>query len=84
MLKMNTASQDPEDPPSSIQQTPDMNGTHSDEGPLNGSKMGLLGKIRQMVRGKSDPSLRETIEEYIVSAESSDREITSISAHERT
>ncbi len=43
----------------------------------------ILQKIRNLIKGRSDTTLREAIEEYIVEAENSNDEFASISAHER-
>lgn len=46
-------------------------------------KNGLLGRLGWLLRGRSETSLREAIEDYIEEADNDDEDTDSISAHER-
>ncbi|MCB9991780.1 MAG: HlyC/CorC family transporter [Rhodospirillales bacterium] len=82
MLKMTEKSEEPAEPPSPLRAD-----SHKDNGSgrtQNGSDSGsIFQKIKHMLKGKNDTTLREAIEEYIVEAENGDHGLASVSAHEK-
>ncbi len=88
MFKMSEAKEDPDDPSSRMQNAPAEGNGAAHSSPvkvtLGGHEAsGLFSWVRNIVKSKNDPSLRETIEEFIDAAENGEKEITSVSMHER-
>ncbi len=86
MFKMTEIAEDSDEPSSRKGSVPPSTApSENGKKPFMNGVLGGLGiKIKSMVKGRQDTTLREAIEEYIEEAENNETDTTSITAHERS
>ena len=85
MFKMRELTKDREDDdPSSRRQVTAPDSGDQKTPSSAGTSPNVIQWVKNIVKGRNDTTLRETIEEYIDAADGEETDLTSVSAHERT